>query len=76
MKITKIAGLLLAMCVMGSAFASGKKDGQKEVQLGTLSYLNFSEEQVGRLYDGAYLTYKQLEEKGYLKVALKEKVKL
>lgn len=80
MKITKIAGVLLAMCIMGSAFASGKKDGSKdgpkEAQLGTLSYLNFTEEQVGKMYDGAYLTYKQLEEKGYLKVALKERVKI
>ena len=76
MKITKVAAIMLAMGLMGGLFASGKKDGQKEVQLGTLSYLNFSEEQTGRMYDSAYLAYKQLEEKGYLKVAQKDKVKI
>ena len=76
MKITKVAAIMLAMSLMGSLFASGKKDGQKEVQLGTLSYLNFSEEQTGRMYDSAHLAYKQLEEKGYLKVARKGKVKI
>ena len=75
-KITKIAGVLMALCAMGSAFASGKKDGQNEKTLGALSYLNFSEEQVSKMYDGAYLTYKQLEEKGYLKVTKTDKTKI
>ena len=43
-KVTKIAGALLALCVMGSAFASGKKDGQGEIKIGVLSFLNLSEE--------------------------------
>ena len=42
-KISKIAGLLLAMSLMGSAFASGKKDAQKSIKIGTLSFLNLSE---------------------------------
>ena len=42
-RITKIAGVLLALCAMGSLFASGKKDEQKELKAGALSFLNLSE---------------------------------
>ncbi|MBR4598689.1 MAG: transporter substrate-binding domain-containing protein [Treponema sp.] len=66
-KITKIAGLLLAVSLMGSAFASGKKDGSKENVIGVLSYLNYTEKQLASIYEGSSLARKQLEEKGYFK---------
>ncbi len=75
-KITKIAGLLLAVSLMGSAFASGKKDGSKEVQLGTLSYLNFTEEKVGNICEGSMPIYKILQKKGYMRIDGMDDVKI
>ncbi len=68
-KIKKLAAVLFAMCFMGSAFASGKKDGQEKNVVGVLSYLNYSEKQLSSIYEGSSPAIKILEEKGYFKSA-------
>lgn len=75
-KITKIAGVLMALCAMGSLFASGKKNKQKDVfKVGVLSYLNFSEEEVTSFFKGREKLDKILEKQGYLTVSEKVRKK-
>lgn len=66
-KIKKFAGVLMALCAMGSLFASGKKDEQKELKAGALSFLNLSEKDYATALNGRKDIELEMEKEGSIK---------
>ena len=62
-----IAGALLASFMVSGAFASGKKDEEKTVKFGTLSYLNYSENDFSTAKSEGREVAKVLASEGYIK---------